>query len=78
VEYLTGHSSQLSSQAPDDAAVRQRINRHTAAAAYREADARVQALVRRYGETAVLAWVSRGLPDDVKNSTASQPAVNNR
>ena len=34
--------------------------------------------VARYGETALLGWVTRGLPPDVTNSRASQPATKSR
>jgi stage II sporulation protein D len=78
VEYLTRYSSQETSNLPDDANLRQRTDRAAAEKAYRDAANRVQTLVRRYGETAVLSWVSRGLPAEVKNSSASNPAVNNK
>ena len=46
--------------------------------AYGAAKARVAALVNRYGETTVLGWLGRGLPADVKNSSASNAATNSK
>ena len=40
--------------------------------AYSEAIHAVAGLVKRYGETAVLDWVERGLPPEVKNTSTSQ------
>jgi stage II sporulation protein D len=42
--------------------------------AYAQAQAEVATLVQRYGETAVLDWVKRGLPAEVANASASQAA----
>lgn len=49
--------------------------RHAANARYREALRAAGDLVRRYGEAVVLDWVSRGLPPEVRNSSASHPAT---
>jgi len=40
--------------------------------------ARVNALVSRYGADAVLTWLTRGLPPEVKNSSDSKAAVNSK
>jgi stage II sporulation protein D len=40
--------------------------------------ARMRGLVMRYGKAAVLGWVTRGLPPELRNSSASQPARNSR
>jgi stage II sporulation protein D len=39
---------------------------------------RVTQLVHRYGETTVLGWVSRGLPFEVTNASASQPIMKSK
>ena len=56
----------------------QRQDRERAQKAYISAKARVAALIDRYGETAVLGWLVRGLPADVRNSSASKAATNSR
>jgi stage II sporulation protein D len=62
----------------DDTGIRQRTNRAQAEQAYQNAQARVSALIARYGEPAVLGWVARGVPEEVRNSTASSPQTNSR
>jgi stage II sporulation protein D len=59
---------------PSEADLRQRADPSRARRAYAEAQAEVGALVQRYGETAVLDWVKRGLPVEVINANASQAA----
>ena len=78
VESLAGNSSLATTGTPNDAGLRQRQDRRSAEEAYAAAEGRVQTLINRYGEAAVLTWVTRGLPADVKNSTASKPPVNNK
>lgn len=56
---------------PADESLRQRSNQQQASMAYRQAHAKVADLAARYGETAVLSWVTQGLPDEVRNSTAN-------
>jgi stage II sporulation protein D len=56
----------------------QRQDRTTAERAYGVAEARVGALAARYGADAVLTWVARGLPVEVKNSSDSSAATNSR
>ena len=58
--------------------VRDRADQQTAWRGYREAESKVRALVERYGEATVMGWVERGLPADVKYSSASTPAVKSR
>ena len=77
-ENLSGELVSDSHVTPDDSDIRQRRNPGTAQAAYRAAEGRVEALMSHYGETTVLTWVVRGMPAEVKNSTASNPAVNNK
>jgi stage II sporulation protein D len=61
-----------------DADFEQRRDKPRAEAAYAEACARVRALANRHGEAAVLGWVTRGLPPEVKNSTKSSPPANSK
>jgi stage II sporulation protein D len=63
---------------PSDLDLRQRENRSRADQAYARSGARVRGLAARYGAEAVLAWVARGLPDEVKNSSESSAATNSR
>jgi len=62
----------------NDRDLRQRQDRATAERGYAAAEARVRDLANRYGTEAVLTWVSRGLPDAVKNSSDSSAATNSR
>ena len=78
VEYLAGHTVGDASGNLNDSELRQRQDRQAAADAYAGAEARVRELVTRYGETAVLTWVERGLPDEVKNSSARKQPVNSK
>jgi stage II sporulation protein D len=78
VEYLAGGPIAIASGALNEQDMRQRQDGEAARKAYRAAEVLLDGLVKRYGETAVLGWVSRGLPEEVKNSTASNPAVNNK
>jgi stage II sporulation protein D len=78
VEWLDHPAAGSSTAQQDDTGIRQRQDRERARHAYTAAKARVAALVSRYGETAVLGWVTRGLPDDVKNSSASNAATNSK
>ncbi|HLH03835.1 MAG TPA: SpoIID/LytB domain-containing protein [Bryobacteraceae bacterium] len=71
VEWLSGSYPQGTAAAPADSDLRQRTDRSRAEQAHQQARALVSQLVDRYGETAVLGWISRGLPAEVKNSTAS-------
>ncbi len=59
---------------PSDADLQQTADAPRARLAYAQAQAEVGALVQRYGETAVLDWVKRGLPAEVANANASQAA----
>jgi stage II sporulation protein D len=79
VEYLErrGEASAIP-RAPMDAELQDRSNVQTARRAYAQAEAEVAALAGRYGETAVLGWVSRGLPPDVTKAIASQPATKSK
>jgi stage II sporulation protein D len=52
---------------PADSDLRQTADADRARRAYAEAAASVAALVDRYGEPAVLSWVSRGLPGEVSS-----------
>lgn len=61
-----------------DLDLRQRNSQATAVLAYAAAGSRVRGLVSRYGAEAVLNWVARGLPEEVKNSSVSSPVTNSR
>ena len=77
VESLAGGASKAANGAPEEN-LRQRTDRVAAQHGYENAQARVQSLIKRYGKPAVLSWVTRGLPADVKYSTASNPPVKSR
>ena len=62
----------------DEIGIEQRQDRERAQRAYGAAKARVARLVAHYGEAAVLTWLERGLPDEVKNSSASTAATNSK
>jgi stage II sporulation protein D len=59
VEYLRGAAA-VSGGAGAEDAISQRTDRHAAENAYNGAQARVRELVSRYGEGAVLSWVTGG------------------
>jgi stage II sporulation protein D len=77
VEHLAGRTSSQYEKASEND-MRQRTDRKAAENAYLSARAHVDDLIARYGEAAVLGWVTAGLPDAVKNSTAKSPPVNNK
>jgi stage II sporulation protein D len=56
----------------------QRQDRVRAERAYEAARRRVAELVNRYGEDAVLGWVKRGLPLEVRNSSESRAATKSK
>jgi stage II sporulation protein D len=79
VAWLThSNASDSAASGARESAMQQRENEALARTAYSESAARVDALVRRYGETTVLSWIKRGLPPDVKNASASSAATNSR
>jgi len=79
VEYLErGGETTAPPRAPADTELLDRSNLQTARRAYAEAEAEVTALAGRYGETAVLGWVRRGLPPEVTKAIASQPATKSK
>jgi stage II sporulation protein D len=55
----------------EDRDIEQRADRRRAGQAYAAAEARVATLIERHGEPIVFGWLKRGLPADVKNSSAS-------
>jgi len=77
VEYLAGAST-AQSKAGSETDMRQRTDRQAAENAYQTAQFRVHELVTIYGEGTVLGWVTRGLPEAVKYSTPSNPAVKSK
>ena len=79
VEWLTGSGKQTAPvEQIREQNFRQRNDRARAEQAYAAAESRVRALVSRYGTDAVLNWVARGLPDEVKNSSVNSAATNSR
>lgn len=80
VEYLSQKENQRIGDrtANLDTHLRQRQSRAAAEGAYEQAAAQVTGLIGRYGETAVLGWILRGLPADVKNSSAKRAVTNSR
>jgi stage II sporulation protein D len=79
VDWLAGHRANANAvRPPADSDLRQRNDRAQAEQAYRQAQSRVAALISRYGETTVVDWVSRGLPEEVKNSSANSDITNKR
>jgi stage II sporulation protein D len=65
-----------SPRAPADAEFQRGADPARVRRAYEDAARTVAWLAARYGETAVLDWVKRGLPVAVRNTIASQAAVN--
>jgi stage II sporulation protein D len=65
-------------RAPADSDLQQTADLARARRAYADATAAVAALVKRYGETAVLDWVRTGLPADVKKASSSQEPTKSR
>ena len=66
-EGLVGYledSARVEGKAPAEADLRQTADADRARRAYGEAARAVAALVRRYGEAAVMGWVARGLPKE--------------
>jgi stage II sporulation protein D len=63
---------------PSDTDLRQRRDHGRAQRAYKDAKAHIADLVNSYGEPAVLDWLRRGLPAEVKNSSTSNPATNSK
>ena len=79
VEYLAGRAAPAeASRLPAEAELRQTIDPVRARRAYAQAASAVSNLVNRYGEAAVLDWVKRGLPAEVAQASASQPATNRK
>ncbi|HTT60817.1 MAG TPA: SpoIID/LytB domain-containing protein [Bryobacteraceae bacterium] len=70
VEYLSGsRAGGDTGTSPAEASARR---------AHADAARAVAGLVKHYGEAAVLGWVERGLPPEVRNSSVSQPATKSR
>lgn len=79
VQWLSTSGSHGHSGSPvSDLDLLQRNDRGKAARAYAASEARVRDLSERYGAATVLTWVTRGLPDEVKNSSESSAAMNSR
>lgn len=79
VEYLDGGGHSTENQTPvSDVDLQQRQDKRRARAGYSQARMRTAALVNRYGEDTVLGWLKRGLPAEVRNSSASNAPANSR
>lgn len=63
---------------PNDADLRRTRDAAAVRRAYDQAGRAVAGLVARYGETAVLGWVRRGLPAEVRNASTSQAATKSK
>lgn len=68
VAYLASRSTQGTGHAPEDAAIRQTTDAARARQANHDARRRIAELVQRHGEPAVLEWLKRGLPPEVRGS----------
>jgi stage II sporulation protein D len=72
VEYLANPlAGGAPARIPSDADLRQTSDAARARQAYEDSARMVADLARRYGETAVLDWVKRGVPAEVTNTSAS-------
>lgn len=76
--YLQAGSGPAPASIPPDGDFKRTADPARTRRAYAEAQAEIGALVRRYGETAVLGWVKLGLPAQVARASASQPPANSR
>lgn len=63
---------------PSESELRQTADSVRARRAYTDATAYVATLVQRYGETAVLDWVKRGLPLEVTKASTSQATTKSK
>ena len=63
---------------PAEADLRQTSDPARARRAYAQAHAEVARLIRAYGETTVIGWVSRGLPPEVIKASTSHAPPNSR
>ncbi|MCU1325215.1 MAG: SpoIID/LytB domain [Bryobacterales bacterium] len=77
VGYLTGERSPAPLHAPSDVDLRQTDDQRKARRAYSDATGTVTKLVAAYGETRVVAWVTRGLPPEAA-AASSRPAATNK
>ncbi|MGD0363250.1 MAG: SpoIID/LytB domain-containing protein [Bryobacteraceae bacterium] len=79
VEYLSGGApGDGLPGVPADSEVRETTDPARARRAYSEAARAVAGLVARYGEATVLGWVTRGLPPEVRKTSASQAPTKSR
>ncbi len=76
--YLAAGRGSGDPRAPSDAELRDIRSDAQARRAYADATAMLANLVARYGETAVLSWVKRGLPAEVINASSSQAVTKNK
>ena len=83
-EGLTGYfegsvqAPQAAATSVDDTDLRQKEDPTRARLAYAQAKRKVADLVNRYGEGAVLGWLKRGLPAELKNTASNQAPVKSR
>jgi stage II sporulation protein D len=76
-EYWAG-SGAAGAATARDRDLRQTADEERARAAYDAARQQVAALVGRYGETAVVSWLTNGLPREVTNASARPPVTKSR
>ena len=75
--YLDG-GARGSGPPPADSELRRTDNAAAARRAYEQAGAAVAGLVARYGREAVLDWVTRGMPADIRWPSRSPATTNNK
>ena len=79
VEYLANPpAGGAPAHIPSDADLRQTSDAARARQAYEDSARAVAELARRYGETAVLDWVKRGVPPEVTNTSDSHAATKSK
>ena len=78
-EYLSSSARAETTSSPaKDRDLRQTADEARARTAYEQARQQVSALVSRYGETAVLSWLTIGLPREAMNANSRQPTMKSK
>jgi stage II sporulation protein D len=78
VGYLTGERSPAPLHAPAAVDMRQMDDQRKARRAYSDATGTVTKLIAAYGETRVVAWVTRGFPPEATEASSRPAATNKR
>jgi hypothetical protein len=76
--YLQNGRGTGTARIPSDSDLRQTSDPVRARRAYADAAAMVASLGQRYGESAVLDWVKRGVPLEVTRASVSHAATNSK